>query len=67
MLTVSMLLGPLVGGNPLLSLAAGTVMAVLTAGGFAVVQRVRARRRRATPVAALPPAAAPAAPALVTP
>ena len=67
MLTVSMLLGPLVGGNPLLSLAAGTVMAVLTAGGFAVVQRVRGRRRRATPVAALPPAAAPAAPALVTP
>jgi hypothetical protein len=66
-----MLLGPIVGGNPFLSLAAGVVMAVLTAGGFAVIQRLRARRRTATPVAdvplALPPAAAPAAPALVTP
>ena len=40
-----MLLGPMVGGNPFLSLAAGVVMAVLTAGGFAVVQRLRARRR----------------------
>ena len=58
MLAVGMLLGPMVGGNPFLSLAAGVVMAVLTAGGFAVVQRLRARRRPAAPVAALPPAAA---------
>jgi len=58
-----MLLGPIVGGNPFLSLAAGTVMAVLTAGGFALVQRIRGRRRPAAPVA-LP--AAPV-PALVTP
>jgi membrane protein DedA with SNARE-associated domain len=63
MLTVSMLLGPIVGDNPFLSLAAGVVMAVLTAGGFALVQRLRARRRPAAP-AALP--AAPV-PALVTP
>jgi membrane-associated protein len=67
MLAVGMLLGPMVGGNPFLSLAAGVVMAVLTAGGFAVIQRLRARRRQATPVADLPPTAAPAAPALVTP
>ena len=61
MLTVSMLLGPIVGDNPFLSLAAGVVMAIVTAGGFALVQRLRARRRR--------PAALPAAPvpALVTP
>jgi membrane protein DedA with SNARE-associated domain len=66
MLAVGMLLGPIVGGNPFLSLAAGAVMAVLTAGGFALVQRLRGRRRPATPVA---PAALPAAPvpALVTP
>ena len=60
MLAVGMLLGPMVGGNPLLSLAAGVVMAVVTAGGFAVIRRLRARRRKAMPVAALPPAAAPA-------
>jgi membrane-associated protein len=47
MLAVGMALGPMVGGNPFLSLAAGVAMAVLTAGGFAVVQRVRARRRAA--------------------
>ena len=41
------LLGPIVGGNPFLSLAAGVVMAVLTAGGFALVQR---RPRGASPV-----------------
>jgi membrane-associated protein len=60
-----MLLGPIVGGNPFLSLAAGAVMAVLTAGGFALVQRLRARRRpaaRAVPLAALT-----AAPVLVEP
>ena len=59
MLAVGMLLGPIVGGNPFLSLAAGTVMAVLTAGGFALVQRIRGRRRPAAPVA-LPAAPVPA-------
>lgn len=49
MLAVGMLLGPLVGGDPLLSLAAGVAMAVLTAGGFALVTSLRARRR-AVPV-----------------
>jgi membrane protein DedA with SNARE-associated domain len=50
MLMIGLLLGPIVGGNPLLSLAAGLVMAVLTAGGFALAQRLR--RRRATPAPA---------------
>jgi membrane-associated protein len=45
MLAVGMALGPIVGGNPFLSLAAGAVMAVVTAGGFALAQRLRARRR----------------------
>ena len=76
MLAVGMLLGPIVVGNPFLSLAAGVAMAVLTAGGFALVQRLRARRRPVVvavteapaPVAAvLPVAAAPVTPALVTP
>jgi membrane-associated protein len=62
MLTIGMLLGPIVGGNPFLSLAAGVVMAVVTAGGFALVSRLRARRRRAAP--AVPVAAPPAAPVL---
>ena len=60
MLVIGMALGPIVGGNPFLSLAAGVVMAVLTAGGFALVQRLRARRRRP---AAAEPAAVPALPA----
>jgi membrane protein DedA with SNARE-associated domain len=51
MLGVSMLLGPIVGGNPLLSLAAGVVMAVLTAGAFALAQRLRRARRRRDAVA----------------
>jgi membrane-associated protein len=64
MLTVGMLLGPIVGGNPFLSLAAGVAMAVLTAGGFAVVSRLRARRPApAAAVAALPEPV----PAFVTP
>jgi membrane-associated protein len=72
MLTISAMLGPIVGGNPFLSLAAGVVMAVVTAGGFAVVQRVRARRRTATPVATpvtvqADPVAPDAVPAFVTP
>jgi membrane-associated protein len=75
MLLIGMLLGPIVGGNPFLSLAAGAVMAVLTAGGFALVQRVRAWRRPALPAVAEGPVAAPRAavpgvdvvPAYVTP
>jgi membrane protein DedA with SNARE-associated domain len=49
MLAIGMLLGPIVGGNPLLSLAAGVVMAVLTAGAFALVQRLRRARRAPAP------------------
>jgi membrane protein DedA with SNARE-associated domain len=73
MLGIGMLLGPIVGGNPFLSLAAGAVMAVLTAGGFALAQRLRARRRpvtRAVSAAALPtaPTIGPeTVPAFVTP
>jgi membrane-associated protein len=70
MLGIGMLLGPIVGGNPFLSLAAGAVMAVLTAGGFALAQRLRAHRRPVAPTAALPaaPVLGPeAVPALVTP
>lgn len=44
MLSVGMLLGPLTGGSPLLSLLVGLIMAVVTAGAFAVVARVRRRR-----------------------
>ena len=64
MLLIGMLLGPMVGGNPFLSLAAGAVMAVVTAGGFALVQRVRARRVGRTAVAIT---GAEAVPAFVTP
>jgi membrane-associated protein len=58
MLGIGFLLGPLTGGEPLLSLVAGAVMAVLTAGAFAVARRLRRRRatRGAAPV--LVPAAA---------
>lgn len=66
MLAVGMALGPMVGGNPVLSLLAGVAMAVVTAGGFALVQRLRARRRRAV-AAAAPKAPAGTAPALVVP
>jgi membrane-associated protein len=44
MLAVGLMLGPLTGGNPLLALLAGAVMAVVTAGGFALIRWVRARR-----------------------
>ena len=64
MLLIGMLLGPMVGGNPFLSLAAGAVMAVLTAGGFALVQRIRAGRGE-RPAAAI--TGAEAVPAFVTP
>jgi membrane-associated protein len=45
MLLVGLLLGPLTGGSPLLSLVAGAVMAGLTAGVFALTRRIRTRRR----------------------
>lgn len=41
MLIVGLALGPITGGNPLLCLAAGVAMAVLTAAIFAVVHRLR--------------------------
>jgi membrane-associated protein len=44
MLLIGLALGPVTGGNPLLSLLAGVVMALLTAAGFAVVARVRRSR-----------------------
>jgi membrane protein DedA with SNARE-associated domain len=44
MLAIGMALGPLTGGNPLLGLLAGAVMAVVTVGVFAVVARIRRRR-----------------------
>jgi membrane-associated protein len=44
MLLVGLALGPLTGGDPLLSLLAGGVMALLTAAGFTVAGRVRAAR-----------------------
>jgi membrane protein DedA with SNARE-associated domain len=68
MLVVGLLLGPIVGDDPLLSLAAGAVIAVLTAGGFALAQRIRARVRPA-PAAAAPlvPLALPAAESALAP
>ncbi|WP_219416791.1 DedA family protein [Pseudonocardia nigra] len=44
MLLIGMLLGPITGGSPALSLLAGAVMAAVTALGFAVARRVQARR-----------------------
>lgn len=41
MLVVGLALGPMVGGNPLMCVLAGVVMAVLTAGSFAIGTRVR--------------------------
>jgi membrane-associated protein len=52
MLAIGLALGPITGGNPLLSLLAGAVMAVLTAGGFAVASRVRTARAAACAPAA---------------
>ena len=43
MLLVGLALGPVTGGSPLLSLAAGAVLAVLTGGIFALIRRVRRR------------------------
>jgi membrane-associated protein len=43
-LGIGLLLGPLTGGEPMLSLLAGGVIALLTAAGFAVARQVRGRR-----------------------
>lgn len=52
MLLIGLALGPITGGNPLLSLLAGIAMAGLTAAGFAIASRIRAvRAARAAPVA----------------
>ena len=45
MLLIGLLIGPLTGGSPLLSLLAGAVMAALTAGLFGLARRIRAGRR----------------------
>ena len=45
MLPIGLLIGPLTGGSPLLSLLAGAVMAALTAGLFGLARRIRAGRR----------------------
>ena len=47
MLLVGMALGPITGGSPLLSLLAGVAMAIVTAGAFALVRRLRRLRLRA--------------------
>jgi membrane protein DedA with SNARE-associated domain len=48
MLLIGLALGPVTGGDPLLSLGAGVAMALLTAAGFAVVTRVRRPRTELT-------------------
>jgi membrane protein DedA with SNARE-associated domain len=48
MLLIGLALGPVTGGDPLLSLGAGVAMALLTAAGFAVVTRVRRPRAELT-------------------
>jgi membrane protein DedA with SNARE-associated domain len=55
MLLIGLLLGPITGGSPVLSLLAGLVMAVLTALAFAVGRRIQMWRavRRAQPVGEL--------------
>jgi membrane-associated protein len=45
MMSVGLLLGPLTGGDPLRGLVAGMVMGGLSAGAFALVSRLHARRR----------------------
>ena len=54
MLVIGLAVGPMTGGNPLLCLAAGAVMAVVTAGAYAIGSRIRSAvlRRRSAAVAA---------------
>jgi membrane-associated protein len=61
MLLVGAVLGPITKGNPLLCLAAGMIMAVVTAGGFEAARRIRRRvlARRAARAAAIAPIPAP--------
>jgi membrane-associated protein len=56
MLLVGLLLGPITGGSPVLSLLAGLVMAVLTGLAFAIARRVQMWRavRRAEPLLVAP-------------
>jgi membrane protein DedA with SNARE-associated domain len=61
MLVIGFAVGPMTGGNPLMCVAAGAVMAVVTAGGYAVASRIRTavlRRRSATVAASARPALA---------
>jgi membrane-associated protein len=44
MLLIGLALGPVTGGDPLLSLCAGVAMALVTAAGFALVARLRRNR-----------------------
>jgi membrane-associated protein len=44
MLLIGLALGPVTGGDPLLSLFAGVAMAVVTAAGFALLSKVRRSR-----------------------
>lgn len=44
MLLIGLALGPVTGGDPLLSLFAGVAMALVTAAGFALVAKVRRNR-----------------------
>lgn len=53
MLVIGMALGPLTKGHPLLSLLAGAVMAIVTAGVFAAVRWIL-RRRAPAPVVSQP-------------
>jgi membrane-associated protein len=46
MMGVGLLLGPLTGGDPLRGLLAGIAMGAVTAGTFALVERLRTRRSR---------------------
>ena len=65
MLVVGLALGPMTGGNPLLCVLAGAVMAVLTAGAFAVGSRVRTALRRRREVV-VPHAECPGEPVLAS-
>lgn len=55
MLGIGLVLGPVTGGNPLLCVLAGGVMAVLTTAVFALAHRLRTARTRRRHVAPAPP------------